>query len=248
VQRLRCWVSWQKRRIYESRVFRQFDLCTMVSEQDRQSTLAMLPGYRGPVEVIPNGVDCRRNRPGLAQPTPDTLIFNGALTYSANYDAMRYFLHEIYPRIRQQVPSASLTITGSTSGVDQEGLGLTDGVRLSGYVEDVRPMVAGAWGCVVPLRQGGGTRLKVLEAMALGTPVVATTKAVEGLEIVPNRHVLVADDPEQFAQQVVRLLGDADLRVSLASSGRRLVERSYDWSRIGERFVGLCEGIAGSGG
>ena len=244
LQRLRCWVSWRKSCHYEARLFPRFDLCTMVSEIDRNASLEMLPGYRGPVEVIPNGVDCQRNRPGLAQPKPDTLIFNGALTYYANHDAMRYFLAEIYPGVRQQVSNASLTITGDTSGVRLTDLQLDDSVHLSGYVDDIRPVIAGATVCVVPLRQGSGTRLKILEAMALGTPVIATTKGAEGLDVTPGQDILIADEPTEFGNQVIRLLRDAALREQLAFNARRLVERCYDWQQIGRNFVNLVEAAA----
>jgi polysaccharide biosynthesis protein PslH len=241
VQRARCWASWQKRRRYEARAYRRFDLVTMVSEADRTATLAAT-GAQGPrVEVVPNGVDCRRNRPGLAQPQPLALVYNGALTYSANYDAMRWFLAAIYPRIRAQLPEVSLTITGATHGVDLGGLALDESVRLTGFVEDVRLPVAEASVCVTPIRQGGGTRLKILEAMALGTPVVATRKAAEGLAVVDGEHLLLADDPQRFADQTVTMLRDAALRARLAANARRLVESRYDWEQIGRRFVELVK-------
>jgi len=244
VQRLRCWLSWQKTRYYEARLFRRFDLCVMVSEQDRKTSRHTLPGYHGRVEVVPNGVDCQHNRPGLARPTPKALVFNGALTYSANCDAMRYFLAEIYPLIRQQEPDVSLTITGSTSGVNLSGLQLDESVHLSGYVDDVRPLVGGAWACVVPICQGSGTRLKILEAMALGTPVVATSKGAEGLDVTPNQDILIADEPVEFAAQVVCLLRKLALRQKLVTNARRLVEQRYDWTQIGQRFVDLVEDVA----
>jgi glycosyltransferase involved in cell wall biosynthesis len=216
----------------------------MVSEQDRRTSLRTLPGYRGRVEVVPNGVDCQHNRPGLVKPAPNTLVFNGALTYSANYDAMRYFLNEIYPLIQQQEPDVSLTITGSTSRVNLSDLRSDESVHLSGYVDDVRPLVAGAWACVIPIRQGGGTRLKILEAMALGTPVVATSKGAEGLDVTPSRDILIADEPAEFAVQVVRLLHDPALREQMATNARRLVEQRYDWAQIGQCFVDLIEDVA----
>lgn len=245
LQRLRCWASWQKARLYEARLYRHFDLCVMVSEQDRQASVQMLPGYSGWMEVVSNGVDCEHNRPGLVQPKPGTLVFNGAMTYSANHDAMRYFLSEIYPRIRCEEPAVSLTITGSTAGVDLSSLSLDESLRLSGPVEDVRPLVAGASVCVVPIRQGGGTRLKILEAMALGTPVVTTSKGAEGLDVMPEEDILVADDPARFAAEVVRLLRDPALRQRLARNARRLVEGRYDWQAIGMRFTQLVEAVAG---
>lgn len=243
VQRLRCWASWQKTRRYEVRLFNRFDLVTMVSVQD-QGASRSLPGYRGRVEVVPNGVDCTHNRSGLAQPQPASLVFNGSLTYSANYDAMQWFLAEIYPRIRVQMPDAALAITGSTQSVDLTGLALDDSVTLTGFVEDVRIPVAEAAVAVAPIRRGGGTRLKILEAMALSTPVVATSKGAEGLDVTDGEHLLLADDPQRFAEQVVALRADADLRARLAANARRLVEQRYDWDAIGQLFVDLVESVA----
>jgi glycosyltransferase involved in cell wall biosynthesis len=243
IQKMRCWVSWQKTRRFESRLFDKFDLVTMVSEQDRKFSQYELPGYRGWVEVVPNGVDCQHNRPGLVEPQPRTLVYNGSLTYSANYDAMRFFLTEIHPRIKAEVPDASLTITGSTTGANLTGLALDDSVRLTGYVDDVRYPVAGASVCVTPIRQGGGTRLKILEAMALGTPVVATSKGAEGLDVVDGEHLLLADDPETFARRTVELMQNPILRHQLTINARRLVEDNYDWRQIGSQFVTLVEDV-----
>ena len=240
-QRLRCWASWQKTRLYEARLFRQFDLVTMVSAQDQAVCLSDLPGYHGHVEVVPNGVDCAHNQPGLVKARPNRLVYNGSLTYSANYDAMQWFLAEVYPCIRAQIPDVSLTITGSTQGVDPAGLALDDSVCLTGYVEDVRIPVAEATVAIAPIRQGGGTRLKILEAMALGTPVVATAKGAEGLDVVDGEHLLLADDPERFTSQTIRLLRDVDLRHRLAANARRLAEQRYDWQQIGQKFVALVE-------
>ena len=242
LRRWRSWSSWRKTTRYEAQLFKKFDLCCMVSEQDRQASLQMLPGYQGPMEVIPNGVDCDHNRPGRAAVTPHSLIFNGALTYSANYDAMRYFLTEIYPLIQGTVPDITLTITGSTVGVNLSELPIDANVRLSGYVDDIRPLVSGSAICVVPIRDGSGTRLKILEAMALGTPIVATTKAAEGIEARHGEQLLIADEAATFADCVVSLLQDSALRQRLATNARQLVEARYDWSLIGGRFVTLIEG------
>lgn len=243
VQRVRCRVSWIKTCRFEAKLFRQFDLCTMVSEEDRTASLTMLPGYYGPVETVPNGVDCQHNRPGAEAVMPDSLIFNGALTYRANYEAMQFFLAEVFPTVQQVVPAVTLTITGSTDGVDMAGLQLNDKVRFTGYVEDIRPFVAGSAVCIVPIKQGGGTRLKILEAMALGTPVVATTKAAEGIQAVPEEHLLLADDAKSLAENTLRLLHDPTLRRRLAHNARQLVEEQYDWQQIGQRFVALAEDL-----
>lgn len=241
VSKLRTWVSWQKAQKHEIRLLRGFQACTVVSSTEVDYVEALVKGSGCRVSVIPNGVDCKHNVPALAQPVPRRLVYNGALTYSANYDAMFYFLAEIYPTIRQQVPEVSLTITGSFSGVDMSGLALDESVHLSGYVEDIRVPVAEASVCVAPIRQGGGTRLKILEAMALGTPVISTSKGAEGLEGTPGQEFLIADDPHGFATQVVRLLGDGALRRQLAANARCLVEQRYDWKQIGRCFVELVE-------
>jgi glycosyltransferase involved in cell wall biosynthesis len=244
VARLRTWVSCQKAQQYEAGLFRRFGACTVASPIELDFVKAMMGTSECRVELSPNGVDCRYDSPNLAHAVPDTLIFNGALTYSANYDAMHYFLAEIHPLIRQQEPAVSLTITGSTSGVNLSGLQLDESTRLSDYVDDIRPLVAAAWVCVVPIHQGGGTRLKILEAMALGTPVVTTSKGAEGLNVTSNHDILIADEPGEFATQVIRLLRDSALRERLATNGRRLVEQHYDWSNIGRRFVDLVEDVA----
>lgn len=241
LQKLRCWISWQKTRAYEANLFSRFDLCTMVSRQDQRESLNLLKGRSTPVELIPNGVDCDYNRPGMFVAQPNTLIYNGAITYRANYDAVQYFLGEIYPRVRQQRPQVSLTVTGSTEGVDRSALPADQSVHFSGYVDDIRPVVGSHAVCVAPLREGGGTRLKILEAMALGTPVVSTTKGAEGLNVIDGEHLLIADEPQAFAAAVVRLLADDELRRRLSDNARRRVEECYDWKSIGQQFVSLVE-------
>ena len=241
--RLRCWLSWRKTIQYESRLFRRFDLCTMVSDQDRQASLQMLPGYQGPVEVVANGVDCARNRPASQPIDPVRLVFTGALTYQANYNAVKYFLREIYPIVQEARPDVTLSITGTIAGVNLEDLALSDSVTLTGLVDDIRPIVGGSAVCVVPIFEGGGTRLKILEAMSLGTPVVSTTKGAEGIEAQHGKHLLLADDATSFAEQTVNLMHDSNLRQQLVANARRLVEERYDWAKIGERFTGLVEDV-----
>jgi len=131
-----------------------------------------------------------------------------------------------------------LFITGDHAG---KSLPPAGNVTLTGYVDDVRPLVARAWASIVPLRIGGGTRLKILEAMALGTPVVATSKGAEGLEVRHGKHLLIADGPAAFADEVMRLLRDAELRAALAANGRRLVAERYDWATVMPGFLELVE-------
>jgi glycosyltransferase involved in cell wall biosynthesis len=241
IARASAWVSWQKAFRYERRMLRRFQAAAVVSHAEVAALQAMVEANRCKVVLISNGVDCCHNRPGLAATQPGSLVYNGSLTYSVNYDAMRWFLAEIYPRIKAQVPGVSLAITGSTRGVDLAGLALDGTVRLTGFVPDVRLPVAEAAVCVVPIRQGGGTRLKILEAMALGTPVVATSKGAEGLDVVDGEHLLLADNPGAFANRTMELLSSPDLRQRLIANARRLVEGRYDWQSIGAHFVNLVE-------
>jgi len=240
--RLRTRLSWWKAEIAESCLMRRFDACALSTTNELDYVQGVVGrSSRCHIQVIPNGVDCAYNRPSDGPRTPGRLIYTGALTYDANYDAMRHFLDSIYPDIRRQEPTASLVITGSHKGVDLSRLSLDPSVCLSGYVDDVRPWVRASRACVVPLRQGGGTRIKILEAMALGTPVVATSKGVEGLDVIPGEHLLVADEPAEFARQTVRLLRDDALAQSLARQARTLVEERYDWRAIGQGFVEMVE-------
>ncbi len=238
--RARTWASWQKARRFEAALFRQFDLVTMVSAADGDYSRSLVDG-KARIELTPNGVDCEHNRPAGRIDGRPHLVFNGSLTYAANFDAMQWFLAEIYPRIKRSVPGVSLTITGSTEGVSLVGLALDDTVSLTGYVDDVRIPVSKAHVCVVPLRLGGGTRLKILEAMALGVPVVATAKGAEGLPVVDGEHLLLADAAAAFAESTTQLLTDGPLRMRLRASARRLVETNFDWRTIGREFAALVE-------
>ncbi len=244
--KLRTGLTWWKLARYVRGTLKRFDACTVVSAAERDLAVGLAPaGY--PIEVLPNGVDIAAMRAVTATPTPDTLIYAGALTYHANYDAVAYFLEAIHPLIRERCPEVRLTVTGRTDGVDLGRLLPHPGVRFSGYLDDVRPTVAGAWLSVVPLRVGGGTRLKILESLALGTPVVATRKGAEGLDLVDGRDVLLADTPAAFAEAAVRVLRDPALRARLADAGRIAASR-YDWGMIGDRLLTLIDRFDDPGG
>jgi glycosyltransferase involved in cell wall biosynthesis len=238
--KLRKRFNWEKEKAYARSLIMQYDVCTVVSDRERELLTQVVKGNI-PVHVVPNGVDLDYNQPGIVMPQPNTLIYNGSLTFTANFDAMSYFLQDILPIIRVQAPEVTLTITGTIQGVDLSRLPLDDHIIFSGFLQDIRPAVAEAWACVVPLRLGGGTRLKILEAMALGTPVIATLKAAEGICITPGKNILIADSPEEFSAQTVRLLNDNLLREELSKNGRELVEKNYGWDAIGNSFDRLID-------
>lgn len=219
---------------------------TVVSEAERDYLLPLAPnGAR--IEIVPNGVDTSSQKPdNSVKPQPNSLIYTGAVTYNANYDAVAYFIRDIFPLVRQRIPDAQFTVTGKTGDVDVRDLAAYPGVTFSGYLPSVAGAVHNSWALVAPLRVGGGTRLKILEAMALGTPVIATSKGVEGLEVKADENILIADTSQAFADTVCRLLQDEALRTRLASAGRALVEAKYDWAIIGQQLAHLITEISQS--
>jgi glycosyltransferase involved in cell wall biosynthesis len=241
--RLRYGMMWWKSRRYTVQMLRRFDVCTVASARERANVLEIMPNYQG-LEIIPNGIDAKLCAGDYGLPEADTLIFTGALTYDANFDAMRFFLGEVFPLLKTRRPGLRLRITGSTEGVPVDDLPLMDGVAFTGYVDDVRPLVARSQVCVAPMRIGGGTRLKILEAMALGTPVVATSKGAEGLEVVPGQHLLIADEPERLAETIVTVLQDHELQATLSRNGRELVRAKYDWNVIGQQYEAILNRLA----
>ena len=242
LKRLRKWLTWWKSSRYVADRLRIFDGCTVVSERERELLLRVSLGYR-PVGVIPNGVDIAYYAAHFGLPEADTLIYSGALTYGANFNAMNFFLREVLPLIQAKRPNVKLSITGKLDGVPIHHLPRNDGVILTGYLDDVRPAVAQSWACVVPLRAGGGTRLKILEAMALGTPVVSTSKGAEGLEATHGDDILIADTPAEFADAVLRLLDDKALRARLVTNGRRLMEERYSWETSAQKLEQLLHQV-----
>lgn len=240
--RVRLGVTCWKQRRYTAHLLRQIEGCTVASDQERALLQSIVPDFE-PLAVIPNGLDLGLYEGDWGPSAPDTLIFPGALTYGANFSAMAFFLRAVFPLIRSQRPGVTLRITGRTDGVPLHHLPANDGVILTGYLEDVRPAVAQSQVCVAPLVTGGGTRLKILEAMVLGTPVVSTSRGAEGLEVTPGDDILIADEPAEFADAVVRLLGDPALRAKLAANGRRLVYEQYGWERVAKKLDRLLRQV-----
>lgn len=240
IRRLRPLLTWLKLRAYVRRILPRFIACTVVSKRERENLRSVAPDYAS-VEIVPNAVDLERYDADFGTPVPNTLVFSGALTYSANCDAAGHFLADVYPRIRQTIPAVTLRVTGRTDGVDLGSLPRREGVEYTGYVEDIRPVIAQSWASVVPLRIGGGTRLKILESMALGTPVISTSKGAEGLDVSDGENILIADEPREFADKAVDLLRSPQLRGRLAAGGLELVAREYDWKPVGRTLRKLIE-------
>jgi glycosyltransferase involved in cell wall biosynthesis len=228
--RWRHGLTWWKFSRFLRHLVESFDRTTVVSDMERQH-LADIHCDLSAIRIVPNGVD-RKSLKQKNELRPGRLIYPGSVTYSANLEAVRFFVGDILPLIKRARP-ATFLVTGSTGNIDVADLVADGSVTFTGRVADIAHLVAHSSVCVVPLRTGGGTRLKILEAMALGTPVVTTTKGAEGLAVVHGENILIADSPDAFAREVLRVMNDFVLRARLAANGRRLVERLYTWDRIG---------------
>jgi glycosyltransferase involved in cell wall biosynthesis len=197
--------------------------------------------------VIPNGADLSTFVPtGRPKAKDPTLLYVGAMHYYPNADAVSFFFEAIYERIRQAVPDVKVQIVGHAPPPDIQRLARPSGVEVTGSVTDVRPYYEEATVFIVPLRLGGGTRLKIIEAMAMGLPAISTTVGAEGLSVHPGEDILIADDPASFAESVLRLLADAELRQRIARSGQH-VARRYDWNELCKPYIELAERVIGQG-
>lgn len=235
-------VEWRKMRRYEAQACTRARLTIAVSEADRSTLAAHAPRAR--VCAIPTGVDAAYFLPNGAAERPGTLVFVGAMDWFPNEDGIVHFVETVFPRIRNAVPDAALKVVGRNPRPRVQRLAAVAGVQITGTVDDVRPHVAGAAVYVVPLRVGGGTRLKIFEALAMGKAVVSTTVGAEGLPLIPGTHFIPADEPAQFANSVVTLLTDPARRRALGRAGRRLVEERYSWSQVAREFEARCEEVA----
>ncbi|MCW5880698.1 MAG: glycosyltransferase [Anaerolineae bacterium] len=238
--RLRGTLTIVKLRQYLQRLLPAFGACTVVSQPERDLLTQFAPNYSA-VEIIPNCVELARYQLDPLPTQPASLIYTGSFTYQPNYEAMRWFVGDVLPLVKAQEPAVHLTITGEHAN---RPLPPADNVTLTGMVDNLGPLVARSAIALAPLREGGGTRLKILEAMALRTPVIATSKGVEGLEAEHERHLLIADTAEDFAQAVVRLLREPGLRDRLAGEAYQLIERKYNWDAVLPGFLTLAETVA----
>lgn len=213
----------------------RFDRCIVVSSRERD--LLRLVNPELPVSVVPNGVDARCFRPLPEPPAGNTVIFVGNMAYAPNVDAARYFCYSILPLLRKMVPEVKLLIAGFQPPGDVLKLGDLPGVQITGTVPDLIPYYRRSSVAVAPLRAGGGTRVKILEAMAVGRPVVSTSVGCEGLEVTDGEHIRIADTPQAFANGVSDVLRNRSLAVRLSENARRLVESSYDWPVVNRKLM-----------
>ncbi len=235
---------WEARKFRRQEIegARRFDKVLAITEEERAAFLAAAPDLD--VGVYPNCVDAERFAPAPGISTePGALLFVGNFEHRPNVDAAAWFVREVLPRVRSTAPDARLDLVGAY--MPPEIRRLQDGcsVRVLGYVDDVRPHLARSAAFVSPVVSGGGMRGKVLEALAMGCPVVSTSLGAQGIAARHERELLVADTAEEFAEAVARLLGDAPLRAALGARGRELVLRRYDDRQVFPRLEALYEDL-----
>lgn len=223
-----------KLRRHEARVFGDADQVWVCSDKEARLAREMAPG--ADVRVVPNGVDTDALAPlPDVAPVPHRLLFFGRMDYEPNRDAIHHLVRDILPELRRRRGNIEIQVVGGGIGPDLEALAReAPELRLTGRVDDLRPVIAEAAVVIVPLRMGGGTRLKILEALSLGRPVVSTAIGAEGLGLVPGSDLLLADSAADFAAAITALLEDPAMGARLGSTGRATAIRRYDWRRIQE--------------
>jgi sugar transferase (PEP-CTERM/EpsH1 system associated) len=231
-------------RSWEEQCLRRFDAILAVSRLEEAWIREKAPAAI--VECVPNGVDVAQFQPAERHERSRTVVFTGLMNYPPNIDAVTWFCDAVLPIIHRTHPDIQFSIVGDKPTRPVLALGQRRGVTVTGRVPDVRPHVADCLALIVPLRSGAGTRLKILEAMAMRRPVVSTNLGAEGLDVVPGRHILLGDTPEDLARHVVSLIESPELADRLGSAGRDLVQTTYDWSICLAPIEGVYEALAAS--
>jgi glycosyltransferase involved in cell wall biosynthesis len=176
-----------------------------------------------------------------------SLVFAGGMKWYPNRSAMLFFANKIWPLLKKEVPDVKMTVIGREPPAEVVNLTRNDGqFKVTGFVDDVRPYIDKAMVYVCPIQDGGGTRLKILDALAMGKPIVAHPVAVEGIDIEPEKQVLIAETPQEFVDQIVRLFGDSNLYRRLSEGGRKLVVEKYDFEKVGEELSCAFNEVAGN--
>ena len=225
--------QYLKLRAFEQGICPEFDRCVVVSEYDK-NYLKGLCGNDNFV-VIPNGVDTGYFRPEPAEVWKDRLVWVGGMTGPYNSDAVDFFIQKIWSLVKDKVPGVTVDFAGGGPTQTLRNRASEDNsVRVLDFVPDIRPIVQRASVFIAPIRIGSGTKIKVLNAMAQGKPVVATTTAAEGIDVTPGENILISDDPKEFAEKIVYLLSHERLAREMGTRARELMEKKYSWDVISQ--------------
>jgi glycosyltransferase involved in cell wall biosynthesis len=241
VPKLRDQMQWRVARSFESWMFAPYRRVVVVSERDRDELLGLNPLM--PVEVIPNGVDLDYFHVEDAPREPNTLLFTGNYEYAPNVDAALRLARDIFPRVQAQIPNAQLWLVGNAPPPELQAL-RSSTITVTGRVPDMRLYLQSAAAFVSPLRLGAGIKNKVLEALALRVPVVASPLSVDGIAVTDERDLLIAETNAQIVDAALRLLRDPALGAALGANGRALIESRYSWAQVGEHYEELYREVA----
>jgi len=240
-RRIQAVIDQHKVYAYEKSALKKFDACLAVCHEDETYIRKLAP--RTITAIVPNGVDTTYYVPQFGVGGERTILFTGAMAWSPNIDAVKFLVSDILPIVRQYDPSVTLQIVGRNPTSDVRELAQAPWITVTGFVEDIRPYLAASTVYVVPLRAGAGTRLKILEALAMGKAVVSTSLGAEGLEVTDGKNILIADEPGEIAAQIIALLRNQSLREELGRNGRQLVESHYDWSAIASKLGAVYSAV-----
>lgn len=236
----RAYLRYQaaKLKSYEGRACQRAQHVVAVSELDAQQLRDLGPGAR--VTSVPNGVDTEYFRTSQTPRKPTSLVFVGGFTWFPNLDAITYFCEDILPKLLKAIPNIQLTVIGKQpdTPVAQE-IAKHPNVKLAGLVEDIRPDVDAAAAYIVPLRIGGGTRLKILDALSMSKAIISTSVGCEGLDVEDGKTIVIADTPDAFAQAIVKVLAEPVWADTIGQQGRQLVESRYDWAAVAKTLMAV---------
>lgn len=228
---------------YEKYFLKKFHHHIVCSNVDRDRLLDLDDKLQA--TVIPNGVELPDHPPIRKSGNKPSLLFVGGLNWYPNRDAIHYFLKELWPAIKAKAPNIEINIVGKSPSDFMLNFASRDAsVKLHGFVDDIKPFYRSATAYVCPIRDGGGTKLKVIDALANKVPIVSTTIACEGIEVENGIHVLFANSPESFASQVEKIISDSEISRTLAENGYELVQSKYDFIEIGKKLSSLYSSIA----
>lgn len=228
-------IEWKNLLKYEIEILKKYNVYVTTSEKEKQ--LISDHYNKANVFVLENGVDTEYFIPnGRYKNDSPTLLFTAWFGYYPNTDAAIYFVKKIFPLIKKEIPNVKFYIVGKEPPEKVKMLESTEGVTVTGYVEDVRKYLSSADVSVIPLRIGGGTRIKILESMAMKVPVVSTVLGAEGLEVQDNHNIMIAGNENEFAEKVIRLLSDKNTAEQIASNGKKLIDEKYDWNKLGKKM------------
>ena len=232
--------QWRRMFNFERDTCRRFDAVIAVSEADAQKMQADYGLSHVTAIATAVDIDYFRPSPDVVR-TPNTLVFTGSLDWTPNIDGLRWFIDSVLPIVAQAVPNVKLNVVGRNPRPDLvAGIKGRAGVELVGRVPDVRPHVQSATASVVPLLVGGGTRMKIFESLALETPVVSTTIGAEGLPLQHDKHILIADTPEDFAQQTIKLLSEQARSAAMGLAGSHYVREKFGAAAVAREFAAIC--------